>query len=94
MLLVAKRDYLATVRTKAVVAGLVVAPLLFGGGLVGAALLKAKPDLADRRVAVVDRTGSGATEAVIQAGSEKSTREAIDSATGRQVAPRAMSGKP
>ena len=33
ILLIAKRDYLATIRTKAFIIGLVVAPLLFGGGV-------------------------------------------------------------
>jgi ABC-2 type transport system permease protein len=86
ILLVAKRDYLATVRTKAFLVGLVVAPLLFGGGMLGVALLKAKPDIADRRVAIVDR-GGGVAAAIVQAASEKSTREAVDKTTGRQIQP-------
>jgi len=87
ILLVARRDYLATVRTKAFLVGLVVAPLLFGGGLLGVALLKAKPDIADRRVAIVDRSGTVAA-AIVQAAGEKSAREAVDKATGKQVEPR------
>ena len=87
ILLIARRDYLATVRTKAFLVGLVVAPLLFGGGLLGVALLKAKPDIADRRVAIVDRSGTAAAS-IIQAAGEKSAREAVDKTTGRQVEPR------
>lgn len=87
ILLVAQRDYLATVRTKAFLVGLVVAPLLFGGGMLGVALLKAKPDIADRHVAVVDRAG-GIAAAIIQAAGEKSAREAVDKTTGRQIEPR------
>jgi ABC-2 type transport system permease protein len=87
VLLIARRDYLATVRTKAFLVGLVVAPLLFGGGLLGIALLKAKPDLADRRVVLVDRSGVAAA-AIIQAAGEKSAAEAVDKVTGRQVEPR------
>jgi ABC-2 type transport system permease protein len=86
-LLIARRDYLATVRTKAFLVGLVVAPLLFGGGLLGVALLKAKPDVADRHVAVIDRSGAFAA-AIIQAAGEKSAREAIEKTTGQQVEPR------
>ena len=37
ILLIAKRDYLATIRTKAFIIGLVIAPLLFGGGFLGIA---------------------------------------------------------
>ena len=39
ILLMAKRDYIESVRTKAFMIGLVVAPLLFGGGFLGVAIL-------------------------------------------------------
>ena len=87
ILLIAKRDYLATIRTKAFLIGLVVAPLLFGGGFLGMALLKSQPDIKDRHVAVLDRTGKVAA-AAIQAATEKSTQELFDKATGKQVKPR------
>src|ERR1035437_4532257 len=61
MLLVARRDYLATVRTKAFLIGLVVAPLLFGGSILGLALFKDRADLKDRRIAVVDATDRKST---------------------------------
>ncbi len=86
-LLIAKRDYLAAVRTRAFLIGLIVAPLLFGGGFLGIALMRAKPDLNTRRIAVVDHS-SGAAVHIFQAAKEKSERGAVDSATGRQVAPR------
>ena len=57
ILLMAKRDYIESVRTMAFIIGLVVAPLLFGGGFLGVAILKKKPDLRDKRIAVLDRTG-------------------------------------
>ena len=87
ILLIAKRDYLSTVRTKAFLVGLVVAPLLFGGGMLGVALLKAKPDIADRRVVIVDRVG-GTAAAIVQTAGEKSARDAIDKTTHRQTQPR------
>ena len=57
ILLIAKRDYLASIRAKAFLVGLIVAPILFGGGFIGLAVMKKKPDIADRHVAIVDRTG-------------------------------------
>jgi ABC-2 type transport system permease protein len=87
ILLIARRDYLATIRTKAFLVGLVVAPILFGGGFLGIALLNSKPDIKERRVAIVDRTGVAAS-AVIQAAQEKNARELFDKATHRQIAPR------
>jgi len=87
ILLVAKRDYLATVRTKAFLIGLVVAPLLFGSGLLAIALMKAKPDLEDRHVAIVDRTGV-AGSAIIEAGAAKSAKDLFDKTSGKQTRPR------
>jgi len=87
MLLVAKRDYLATVRTKAFLIGLVVAPLLFGGSLIGLALFKDTPDIKDRRVAVVDATGALAG-AIVQAAEARNAKELFDKRTGAQVAAR------
>ena len=86
-LTIARRDYIATVRTKAFVFGLVVAPILFGGGSIGMTFLKAKPDLKDRRVAIVDRTGLVAG-ALVNAAREKNDRELFDRKTRQQIAPR------
>ncbi len=87
ILLIAKRDYLASIRSKAFVFSLVIAPILFGGGFLGLALMKGKPDLKDRRVAIVDRTGMAA-DAILQVARQKSEKEVNDKVTGKQVAPR------
>jgi ABC-2 type transport system permease protein len=85
ILLVAKRDFLATVRTPAFLVGLVLAPLLFGGGMLGMTLFKERPDLGTRRVAVVDRTEKFAA-AVVRAAEARNRRDAFDK-TGRQTGP-------
>jgi ABC-2 type transport system permease protein len=87
ILLMAKRDYLESVKTKAFLFGLVVAPLLFGGGFLGIAILKKKPDLRDKRIAIVDRTNVAAAS-IINAAREKNQKELKDKATGTQIAPR------
>jgi ABC-2 type transport system permease protein len=87
ILLMAKRDYLESIKTKSFIFGLVVAPLLFGGGFLGLAVLKKKPDLRDKRIAIVDRTGVAAVS-IIQAAREKNDKELTDKVTGKQVAPR------
>ena len=87
ILLIAKRDYLATIRTKAFIIGLVVVPLLFGGGFLSIALMQSKPDIKERRIAIVDGTGVVAA-AVIQAAQEKSAKDLFDKTTHRQVQPR------
>jgi len=87
ILLIAKRDYLATIRTRAFIIGLVVAPLLFGGGFLGIALLQSKPDIKERRIAIVDGTGVVAP-AVIQAAQELNAKDLFDKTTHRQMQPR------
>jgi len=87
ILLIAKRDYLTSIRSKAFIIGLIVAPILFGGGFLGMALLRARPDIKDRRVAILDRTGAAA-ELVIEAAREQNAKELFDKTTGKQQAPR------
>jgi ABC-2 type transport system permease protein len=87
ILLIAKRDYLASIRAKAFLVGLIVAPLLFGSGFIGMGVMKRKPDILDRRVAIVDHTGKTAA-AVIEAAVAKNQKELFDKTTGRQVKPR------
>jgi ABC-2 type transport system permease protein len=87
ILLIAKRDYLASIRAKAFLIGLIVAPILFGGGFVGLAIMKRKPDIAERRVAILDRTGKAAAW-IVQAATEKNAADLTDKLTGRQTMPR------
>ncbi len=84
---IAKRDYIATVRTKAFVFGLVVAPILFGGGSIGMSFLSGRSDLSDRHIAIIDHTGVVAG-ALVRAAREKNDRESFDKKTHRQIAPR------
>jgi ABC-2 type transport system permease protein len=87
VLLIAKRDYIASVKTKAFLVGLVVAPLLFGGSFIGIGLMKRKPDLDDRRIGILDHTGKSAA-AIAAAAQEKNDKELVDKTTGRQAIPR------
>lgn len=87
ILLVAKRDYLVTIRSKPFLFGLIVAPILFGSGFIGIALMKAKPDIQERKIAILDRTGVTA-KWIVQAAAEKNHDDMLDKLTGRQIAPR------
>jgi ABC-2 type transport system permease protein len=84
ILLMAKRDYIESVRTKAFIIGLVVAPLLFGGGFLAIAILKKQPDLRDKRIAVLDRTGLVAPH-LLRAVAEKNAKNAYDKVTHSQI---------
>ena len=85
ILLMAKRDYVESVRTKTFIIGLVIAPLLFGGGFLGLAILKKQPDLGDKRIAVLDHTGLVA-QPLLRAAAEKNAKEAYDKITHAQTA--------
>jgi ABC-2 type transport system permease protein len=87
ILLVAKRDYLAALRSKPFLFTLIVTPILGGSGFIGIGLMKAKPDIAERRIAIVDGTGRAA-EGIIEAARERNAKDLFDKMTGRQVKPR------
>src|ERR1022692_1230097 len=85
ILLMAKRDYIASVRTKTFIIGLVVAPLLFGGGGLGMAILNKRTDLRDRRTALLPHTGLVAP-LLWRAAAEKNAKEAYHKITHAQTA--------
>ena len=87
ILLIARRDYLATIRTKAFIIGLVVAPLLFGGGFLGLALMRSKPDIKDRHIAIIDHTGAAA-QVIIEVAQEKNNAEMFEKGSHQQTQPR------
>ncbi len=64
--LIAKRDYIASVFTKAFLIGLVVAPLMFGGAFFVIAIMRATQGTQERSIAIIDHTGMAA-QAIIDA---------------------------
>jgi ABC-2 type transport system permease protein len=86
ILLIAKRDYLAAIQTKAFVIGLVIAPILFGGGILTSVIARKRPDIRPRRVAVLDHTGVAAAP-VIATIERLNQMELRDPETGRQLMP-------
>ena len=84
VMLVATREYLAAVRSKAFLVSLVMMPIFMGGGLIAVKLLQGQVDIRDRRIAVVDRSGALA-EALAQAAQQRNAKELRDGKTGKQV---------
>src|SRR5262245_11714017 len=87
ILTIARRDYVATVHTKAFIFSLVIAPMLFGGGSIAMSFFKGKPDLKDLHIAVVDHTGA-VSAPLVRAARAKNDRELFDKKTGQQLVPR------
>jgi len=85
-MMVAAREYRATVRTKGFVAGLFVGPLLLGGGAIAMAVFGDHTDLRERRVAVLDFSGIMG-EALENAVEMRNGSEIIDPESGEQIEP-------
>ena len=86
ILLIAKRDYLAVVRTKAFLIGLVALPIVFGGGSVGSALVQNRAGAKSRQVAILDPTGAAAA-AIVQAAKDKTEEDRLSKTAGLQASP-------
>lgn len=86
LLVLARREYLAAVRTKGFLIGLVLAPLLMSGGFIGLAVFKDHVDTTDQKLAMVDRSGVIAP-AVLEAATARNAREVLDAKTGKKVKP-------
>jgi len=56
-LIVALREYIVSVRTKAFLIGLLMMPLMMGGSFIVGALMQGRVDTKDKRIAVADYTG-------------------------------------
>jgi ABC-2 type transport system permease protein len=80
ILLIAKRDYLQIVLSKAYLLGLVLLPLLIGGGFLAVAVA-GRANARDQRVVVIDHTGA-AGAAVIKACEEKSRKPILNAPGG------------
>jgi ABC-2 type transport system permease protein len=84
--LIARRDYVAAVRTKAFLIGLLLVPILFGGSFFATTLLKSQPSNEVRRVAIADETSTPADE-IIAALKHENGKDAFDQRTGARIAP-------
>jgi ABC-2 type transport system permease protein len=85
ILLIAKRDYMAVVMTKAFVIGLVVLPLMMGSGFFGLALMRVTQGNSAKRVAIIDHTGIAAG-AIIRAAERKAAADKADKIAAPQLA--------
>ena len=83
---IAKREYLASVKTKGFIIGLFLAPILMCGGVIALVALRGQVDVSDKRIAVVDRSGLLAN-ALVKAAERRNANEVHDSKTGKKVRP-------
>jgi len=86
VVLLAKREYMASVRTKGFIIGLVLAPIFMGGSLIAFLLLKDRVDTTDKRIGILDWSGAVA-ESVISSAEYRNTNEIFHEETGRKIKP-------
>ncbi|MFC2167159.1 ABC transporter permease, partial [Acidobacteriota bacterium] len=86
LLRLAKREYLASVKTKGFIIMLVLMPVLMGGSGIAMLLLQNQVDTTDKKVAVLDRSGVIAN-VLLTAAKERNDVEIFDKESGKKVQP-------
>lgn len=86
ILVIAKREYVASVRTKAFIISLVLMPIFFGGGIVAQKLLDGRVNKETQRFVVADETGK-LMPALLAATEERNKNETVDPSTGVKTEP-------
>lgn len=82
----ARREYLAAVKTKGFVIGLALAPVVMCGSILAMVLLENRVDTTDKHIAVVDHSGVIA-DALVAAADERNAKYVHDENTGKKVRP-------
>jgi ABC-2 type transport system permease protein len=88
-LLIARREYLAAVRSRVFVISLLIVPIMLGGSVLLQYLLRDVRDVKDKHFALIDRTGHLADDVQKRVGLHNQ-HEISDRATGAQVRPRLL----
>lgn len=86
LLRLAKREYLASVKTKGFIIMLVLMPVLMGGSGVAMYLLRNQVDTTDKKVAVLDRSGVIA-EVLLTAAEQRNDAAVFDKESGKKIQP-------
>ena len=81
VLVVAAREYRASVKTKSFLIGIILMPVLMGGGIIAQALFKDHVDLRPKRFAVADRTAGQQLYPVLDKAVKEYNQKSIDPLT-------------
>lgn len=86
LLRLAKREYLASVKTKGFIIMLVLMPVLMGGSGITMVLLRNQVDTTDKKVAVLDRSGVIA-DVLLDAAEQRNDAAVFDKESGKKTQP-------
>jgi ABC-2 type transport system permease protein len=84
-LLIAKREYLASVKTKGFIIGLIVAPFIMSASTIAIVVFKDREVIDDKTIAVIDHSGV-VTEVLLERAEKRNTEE-IFNANGKKIRP-------
>jgi len=85
---IAVREYLAAVRTKAFIISLLLMPVLMGGSIVMQIIFKKMEDRGERRFAIIDQSPGGEIFTALEKAAERRNQfEIFDPETNKQVKP-------
>jgi ABC-2 type transport system permease protein len=87
VLVIALREYLAAVRTKSFVIGVLLMPILMGGGFIAQALLKDQVDLRPKQFAILDRSPGEQFYPVLEQAVQLRNRKVANPEEGPQTKP-------
>jgi ABC-2 type transport system permease protein len=85
-LIIALREYKAAVRTKSFILGLILMPVIMGGGMIAFMIFKDKVDTDDQKYAVIDRSGL-AEQALKDGAAYRNENELLDPQTKEKIKP-------
>jgi ABC-2 type transport system permease protein len=85
ILRIMRREYIAAVHTKGFIIGLVIAPIIMGGGFIALAIFKDRVDTNDKVIALMDHSGV-VSDAVVEAAETHNEKYLLDE-SGKQVRP-------
>nr|NQU93763.1 ABC transporter permease [Bacteroidota bacterium] len=81
-----KREFLTSVRTRSFIVGLILAPVLMGGGLIVVLVSKGKVDVKDKMIAVLDHTEK-ITPRLIEYADARNQTATIDPESSKKIRP-------
>jgi ABC-2 type transport system permease protein len=84
VLVIARREYQAAVKSKAFVISLVIMPILMGGSIIAQKILSGRVNISDRKIVVIDQTGMLFDE-LAEAAARRNETDIFDPETGKQV---------
>ena len=82
----ALREYVAAVKTKGFIIGLVMLPILMSGSMIAMALLKDQVDIRERNIVVLDETGEF-KDMLQEAAEYRNSNQIFDPEDSSQVQP-------